>query len=219
MPTSRAGIVQRGGDVLQAQAGGVGRQHGIGPHARFQAGQQSAFGWRILEDGLDHHVRVRGAIALRVRYQPVEGGAAGKRVFQAAFEQLAGAADRGGDPFQRLVLQGDGEAAQRRPGGNVAAHDPGTDHVEAIQREIRFLAEGLQPILEEEQAHQIAGCRRADDTVDQFRRGQRVATVSRPAIDDGVRGRIMFRPGAAGHLLARLAGDEAFERSVHQPMQ
>ena len=42
-----------------------------------------------------------------------------------------------GDPLDALVLQGDGQAAQRAPGRDVAAHDTGADHMHAAHRRQR----------------------------------------------------------------------------------
>jgi hypothetical protein len=120
------------------------------------------------------------------------------------------------DAFERLVLQCHGEAALCRPGGDVAAHDAGADHVQPVHGHVRFLAEGLQPFLEKEDANKIARGRRADDAVNDFRSRQGIAVVLLPEVDDGVGRRVVLGPGTGGHLLFGLRGDDGFEQTVHQ---
>ena len=80
-------VLQRRGDVLQPQAGGVGGEHGTRLHAWFQSAEQRMLGLDVLEDGFDDHVGVRHAVALRVGNQAVEGGAGLERVAQFLGEQ------------------------------------------------------------------------------------------------------------------------------------
>ena len=47
-----------------------------------------ALGLDVLEDGLDHHIGVRGALAGDVRAQAAEGLGRGLRVLQALLEEL-----------------------------------------------------------------------------------------------------------------------------------
>ena len=84
----------------------------------------------------------------------------GRRVLPASrsalVEQLVRALERRLDVLQRAILQRDVEAAQRAPGGDVAAHDAGADHVHVLDGRGGLAAEALQAILQQEHAHQIA---------------------------------------------------------------
>jgi hypothetical protein len=57
------------------------------------------------------------------------------------------------------IAQRDVEAAIRGPGRDVAAHHAGADHVHVLDAVI-LAASGLQPLLQEEDADQVAGGRR-----------------------------------------------------------
>ena len=77
--------------------------------------------------------------------------------------------DGGGDIFRRPVLQGDGQSFQYTPGGDVAAHDTGTDDVHTLRFKLLLLACGLQPFLQHEYPDQVPGGIRDDQAGDRFR--------------------------------------------------
>jgi len=54
------------------------------------------------------------------------------------------------------VLQGHGKAAERTPRSDVAAHDAGADDVHVATRWQFLAAQSLQPLLQEEHAHEVA---------------------------------------------------------------
>ena len=205
--------------VFELEAGSIGRQYGVRLHHGFEFLEQPMLRFQILEDRLDHHVGLRRAAPLGVGDQAIHHIAQLQLVADALAPRRVGALQRRRDALHALVLQRHGQAAQRAPGGNVAAHDAGTDDMHAFRSEGGLLAEALQALLQEEHAHEIARRVRADDALDELRRFQRVAAVLRPDIDDRVRRRIVLRPRLLRDLLARTAGDDALERPVEQARQ
>ena len=89
-------------------------------------------GLDVLEDGLDDDVGMRRAGAVGIGNQPVHDRAQRQLVLDAPGEAFAGALECRGDAFEILILQRHRHAAQRAPGGNVAAHDAGADDVDAF---------------------------------------------------------------------------------------
>jgi hypothetical protein len=68
----------------------------------------------------------------------------------------AGALDGGRDALRCEILQRHRHAAHRRPRGDVAAHGARADHVQVADRHRRLLAERLQPLLQLEDADEVA---------------------------------------------------------------
>ncbi len=91
------------------------------------------------------------------------------------------------------------------------------------RREVAVLAEGLQALLQVEDAHQVARGGRTEDGVERGaiarRNVERVAAVSFPDIDDREGRRIVFAPDLARRLGARLVGDLGARGAVHRPAQ
>jgi hypothetical protein len=217
-------ILERRRNVGQFEAGGVGGDQRLGFGARFDVGEQGLLGVEVFEDRLDDHVGLAHAIPFGVGDQAVEGEAGGFPVAQLLFEELRGAADGRRDAFHRLVLQRDGHAAQHAPGGDVAAHDAGADHMHALRRKVpRILAEALQSVLQEEDAHQVARGRVLHQRVERGGpvggHGQGIAAVVLPLIDDGVRRRVVLLACALRHLLPGTVGDQRFQRAIQQLLQ
>ena len=77
-------------------------------------------------------------------------------VLQALGEELRRARHRRRQALGVLVLQRHREAAQRAPGGDVAAHRAGADDVHVRRLEVAVLAQRLQPLLQPEHADQVA---------------------------------------------------------------
>ena len=106
----------------------------------------------------------RHAVTGEIRDQAVECGAAFAGVVYLALEQLPGPPDGRRDVLGLAVLQGHTVAAQRRPGGNIAAHDAGADHMHMTDVLIGALAVFLQALAQEEDTHQaLARSRRSED--------------------------------------------------------
>ena len=126
---------------------------------------------------------------------------------QPAREQLRRAGHRRREPLGVLVLQRDGQAAQRAPRRDVAAHRAGADHVHVRRLEVAFLAQRLQPLLQPEDADQVGGRRRLEQRRDRRRigrrHGERVAVVLRPrgrgsrTAPDSARAARAWRPACA----------------------
>ena len=145
------------GERLEHDARSVGGEEGGGLHARLEARVQLLLRVGVLEDGLDDDVRVGHAVRLRRPARRRSRASARLRgILQALLEQLVRALERGLDEFEPAILQRDVEAAQRAPGGDVAAHDARADDVHVLHGRRAFAAQGLQPILQQEHAHEIA---------------------------------------------------------------
>ena len=103
--------------------------------------------------------------------------------FSRSAKSFAGALHRGREPRGVLVLQRDGEPAQRAPRRDVAAHRPGADdvHVRAVSAAV-VLAERLQPLLQREHADQVAAVgRRSNRCIEAGSSGgarERIAVVA-----------------------------------------
>src|SRR5205823_2342933 len=98
------------------------------------------------------------------------------------------ALDRRSDALGCGVLQRDGEAAHRADRRDVAAHDARADDVHMAHLEIAGLAEGLQALLQEEDADQVRRSRMREERADRRRRiavrGERIAVVLPPELED-----------------------------------
>ena len=74
-------------------------------------------------------------------------------------EQFRGPIQRRLHELHLAILQGHGETAQGAPGGDVAAHHAGADDMHMADAML-LAAESLEPVLQEENAHQVACGRR-----------------------------------------------------------
>ena len=174
-------------------------------------------GVEIFEDGLDHHVGMCRPEALGIGNQAIERIAQTQRVTQPLGERCLCPGNGRRDVRNGAVLQGHAQAAQGTPGGDITAHHASTDDMNMTNDE-RFagFAEGFEALLQMEHPHQIERRRRTNDGVDRFRRGERVAGVLFPQIDDRIRCRVVLRPRLGGQLLARAARHDRLERSGEQ---
>ncbi len=104
----------------------------------------------------------------------------------------------------RAILQRDRETAQRRPGGDVPAHDARADHVHVADLGSALAARALQAILQQEHAHQVARGLGGEQVRNRARLGlerrRTVRPVARPQLDDGVGGRVVRARCAPRHL-------------------
>ncbi len=155
----------------------------------------------------------------RIGNQAVDGGALRQLVACCAGEQLAGAREGRRDAFERLILQGHRHAAQRAPGGDVAAHDAGADDVHALER--RTSASLPKPLSRSCRKKTRTRLRAVGErTMRSISSGAASALPSCfcPDVDDRVGRRVVLGPRAGGHLLAGAAGDDGFERAVEQAL-
>ena len=65
-----AGVLERGGDLLDGQRRGVGGEHRAGLQFRLDFREQLLLGFEVFEDRLDHHVGAVGLLAFRVGDEP-----------------------------------------------------------------------------------------------------------------------------------------------------
>src|SRR5439155_23357582 len=75
-------ILQRGGDVGELEARGVGGEDRAGLRRRLELREERALRFQVLEDRLDDHVGARRARAADIGNQPVERVAHAARVAQ-----------------------------------------------------------------------------------------------------------------------------------------
>ena len=216
--------LQRAGDILQAQAGGVGREHRVRSGVALELGKHAALGFQILGDGFDDQLGVRDTLSLGVGDETIERKAHAAGVaLVTALEQLGRTLDGGRNALHRLILQGHAHATQRTQRGNVAAHHAGADHMHVPGRERAILAKGLQALLQEEHPKQVSCCWRGKQGLERggltCGHGEHVAVISFPDIDDGVGCRIVFAHDLCGGLLARLVGKLAAQGAVDHVTQ
>ena len=112
-----------------------------GLHARLDARKQFVLGVGVLEDRFDDDVgaghTVAGARPARHARHELAGLAG---ILEPFLEQpRAHASSAGSMNFELAILQRDVEPALRAPGGDVAAHDTGADHVHALAASRRLL--------------------------------------------------------------------------------
>jgi hypothetical protein len=109
-------------------------------------------------------------------------------------------------------------------GGDVAAHHAGAHHMHVARREVAVLAEGLQALLQVEDAHQVARGGRGEDGVERGRvagrHRERVAAVVFPDVDDGVGRRVVgaltLRAAWARALSATMLAQRAAQQALLQ---
>lgn len=207
--------MQRAVQVLERQTGGVGRQQRCGLQLRLRGCVERALGVRVLEDGLDQHVGAGHAAARHVGAQPLQRLGALGRGCDALLEQSTRARQRRLDVFQLPVLQRHRQSAQRAPRRDVPAHHPGADHVRVPEHVRRFSGQPLEPVLQQEDADQVAGGVAVEQRRDGARfglEGRRPARpMTRPQLDHRVGGRIVLAAGAPGHL----AQQQRLEQRAH----
>ncbi len=155
-PTSRPGTASRCREWFEHEARRVGGEECAGLQPGFDARVQLALRLGVFVDGLDHHVGTFDAVACHVRLQSRQllGGLAGNAA--ALLEEGSRAIERGLHELGAAVLQRHGEAAQRAPRSDVAAHDARADDVHVAARRQFLAAQSLQPFLQEEHAHEVA---------------------------------------------------------------
>jgi hypothetical protein len=136
------------------QAGGVGGEHASGLARASMSANSARLASRFSKMASMITSAWRHAVA-GDRDQAVErkarlpGRAASSRSAWPRGRWPARCAPRTGPAASRSCRAG-------APGGDVAAHDAGADHMHALRREVRILAEALQALLQEEDAHQVA---------------------------------------------------------------
>ena len=138
------------------------------------------------------------------------------RVARLLAEELLRATERGLHVLHLAVLQRDREPARGAPGGDVAAHHAGADHVHVPDLAPRPAAQRLEAVLQEEHPHQVPRLLGEE----QFRNRARLGLVGgRPGravageqVDDGPGSWVVSGIGAARDLLARLRGEGLLDR-------
>jgi hypothetical protein len=128
-PDESSRVSEVDGQRLECQARGVGGKDRPVFHARLDGRVQVAFGRCVLEDRLDHEVRAFDAVSWHVALQSRHLFCRLAGHATALFKECPRVIERRLHGVRVPVLQRDREAAQRTPGGDVAAHDPRAHHV------------------------------------------------------------------------------------------
>ena len=208
----QAGELRRALDVLaqfvQRDRRGIGGQQRIGLQSRLDGLVQLALGVRVLDDRLDHQVGLGDARALQVALEPRRHRRTLALVLDAPGEQRIGACQRGIDEALLAVLQRHLEPLVGRPGGDVAAHHAGTDHVH-VPDAVVLAAQALEPFGEEEDADQVARGRCAGELDHRTALGVQsrldaAAAAALPHIDQRVGRGILLLACLARDLLGHL---------------
>jgi hypothetical protein len=103
--------------------------------------EERLLGFEVLENGLDDDIGLAHAILGLSVTSAIRRSSAKRASFLAIAqllleEGLRRATHGRRDALHVLVLQGHGHAAQHAPGGDVAAHDAGADHMHALRCEV-----------------------------------------------------------------------------------
>ena len=208
----QAGELRRTLDVLaqfgQRNRRGVGGQQRIGLQARLDGLVEIALGLGVLDDRLDHQVRLRHAVAGQVALQARGHGGALALVLHLLGEQFLRTRERAIDEALLTVLQGDVEALVGGPRRDVATHHAGADDVH-VRDAVVFPAKALQAFGQEEDADQVARGRRARQFHHRPALGiqarlDALATGGLPHVDQRVRRRVMRLRRLARDLLGHL---------------
>ena len=159
-----AGVGELCRELLEHDARGVGGEQRVGFSRGSSRANSSRLASAFSKIASMTTSALGDAVALDVGRQRaiVSSRFAGSR---ARFSKNSRARSSAGcDVLEVAILQRDREAAQRAPGGDVAAHDAGADHVHACADFADVLAaQALEPFLQEEHAHEVARGRRADE--------------------------------------------------------
>ena len=124
------GIFELLREHLDLDARGIGREHRVRLHARFELRIEGALCLDVLENGLDDDVRERRAFTADVGAQARDGLRRRLRVLQALLQEVPGPIERRLNQLRAAILQGDVDAPKRGPGRDVSAHHAGADHVQ-----------------------------------------------------------------------------------------
>lgn len=192
---------------------------------RLDALVQVALGLRVFDDRLDHQIRLRHAAAGQIAAQTCGHRGALGLVLYALAKQFAAARQGGIDEALFAVLQRDFKALVGRPRGDITAHHAGTDdmHVADGRQAGVLAAKGLEPLGQEEDADQIARCRRTGQLDHCLALGRQAgldpaATGALPRGDQRIRRGIVFLAGLARDLLAHLRCQQlACKQGVGRP--
>jgi hypothetical protein len=112
----------------------------------------------IFDHRLDDHIGPRHALAGGIGLEPRHGGGNLGPPLEALLEQRFGPHESRIDPLHVEVLQRHAKATERAPGGDVAAHDAGADHMDTGKARLFRTAqtELLEALGKKEHAPQIA---------------------------------------------------------------
>ena len=224
-PEQPLGPRKRAAQILQRNARGVGRKNSTRFHLRLKPGIDLLLQLQLFRHRLDDEVGVADAFGLHVRHQPVECIADIGTLAQDLAEQFRRALDGAGDRLRLHVGERDPHILAGAPGGDIAAHRTGADHVN-----MRDLVAGAGELL-----HLLAQEEHADQVLRGWRHhqaGERrllsvehrsfVATVLFPEVDQRVRRGIVLLGCSLAGLGAHPRGEQAphraeIENGIEQP--
>ncbi len=185
-------------------------------HLRLDAGEDFALEFEIFRHRLDNQVGAGNAVALEIGDKAIERIAHSAALVAADLAvKLGGALDRPADRILVGVAERDDKAVPGAPGGDVAAHGAGADHVHATSVPLAA-GEVFQIIPQIKDAHQVLrGI--ADQELGEGRdlrllHGFRIAAVLDPQIDQDIRCRIMRARRSLGGFACHARGQQVARR-------
>ncbi len=207
---------ERGAQILQRNARGVGGEDRARLHDRLEPGIDLLLQLQLFRHRLDDEVGVADTLGLHVRHQPVERIAHGGTLAQDFSVEIGGALDRARDRLRLHVGERHPKILAGAPGGDVTTHRARADDVNVLDL-VAAACELLHLLAQEEDADQVlCGRRHHQPGKGRLLRAQHrpaVAAMLLPEIDQRVRRGIMrFRRGLGG-LPAHAAGEETSDRT------
>ena len=206
------GLFEHAGQIFQRNRRGIGRQDRIGLHLRLDDFEQFTFGIGIFENGFDDDVRSRHAGTFNIGNQSTLRRCDAGRCPEAPGKKFLRPLQGGFDVFHFTVLEGDFQALNNTPGGDVTTHNAGTHHVNPARPEIAGFALCLERFHQPKHPAQTARCTACDQAGIAaglfFQHPFRITAVLFPGVDEFERGRVVLRIGFGGSLFAHLTGQE-----------
>ena len=219
------GPLQRGAQILQRDARGVGGEDRARLHLWLEAGIDLLLQLQLFRHRLDDEIGVAHALAVHVGHKAVERVADFGRLADDLAEQFGGALDRAGDRLRLHVGECDAHPFIGAPGRDIAAHGAGADDMD-MRDLVAAAGELLHLVAQEEDADQVLRRRRHHQARERAFLGCEhrglVAAMLLPEIDQGVGRGIMFRGRGLRRLAAHAGSKQAargagIEEGVEKP--
>ncbi len=214
---------QRGAQILQRDAGGVGGENGARLHPRLEPGIHLLLQVQPFRHRLDNEIGIADALPRHVRHQPVKRITHRDRLADDLAEQLGGALHRPRDRFRLHVREGNVEPLVSAPCRDIAAHGARAHDMHVPDRAVAT-CELLHLLAQEEHANQVLRRRRHHQLRERGSLGSQhrhlVAAMLFPEIDQGIGRRIMLARRRLGRLRTHATGEHAaHRREVQQSVQ
>jgi hypothetical protein len=215
--------LQRGAQILQRDAGGVGGEDRPWLHLRLDRGIDFLLEFELFRHRLDNEIGAAHALAHHVGNEQVERVAQGSALALDLAEEIGGALHGARNRLGLHVGKRNAKVLACAPGGDVAAHGAGADDMDVLDL-VAGTCKLLHPLAQEEDADQILRSRRHHQMRERRFLGSQhrgfVAAVALPEMDQRVGGGIvlvrcgLFRLGT--HAAGKHAANGAEIEQRHQ---